>query len=387
MDKTNQKTRQVGNGEGSLYKSNTLNRLVFQYYVGGKRKTIKQKKNEGITEFKARVTKIKNELNTGTYIEKSKDTAYGIAKEYIEQKYKDGITSPRSYRRDLGLLVELEITCENFIHKPIQKVVVKDIQNAKEKIREYSDSVIDKIWAILKRTFKIAVSRRLIVFNIMEDETLIKPKSKKAITHVEALTQKEERKLIDLLNNSNHKYKNIILLQLYTGMRVGEVLALSVDCIDLKNNSITVYRTLTRDDNDKTILGSNTKTYDKFKGIDKGKRTFPMTKQVREIILNVLSSKMQNINNLLFWDYNKNNFCTPSQVNCYLKRLNEKEKITDNLHNHKLRHTFVTRCSEKGMPLKVIQSLVGHVDGSSITTDVYTSVSYDFMKQELEKLV
>lgn len=51
-----------------------------------------------------------------------------------------------------------------------------------------------------------------------------------------------------------------------------------------------------------------------------------------------------------------------------------------------LRHTFVTRCQEKGMSLIVVQSLVGHVKGSNITNDVYTSVSFDFMKQKLEKI-
>lgn len=51
-----------------------------------------------------------------------------------------------------------------------------------------------------------------------------------------------------------------------------------------------------------------------------------------------------------------------------------------------LRHTFITRCQENGVPLVVIQALVGHVEGSSITNDTYTSVSIDFMQKELEKV-
>ena len=38
------------------------------------------------------------------------------------------------------------------------------------------------------------------------------------------------------------------------------------------------------------------------------------------------------------------------------------------------------------MPIVVIQALVGHVEGSTITNDIYTSVSVDFMKQELDKM-
>lgn len=38
------------------------------------------------------------------------------------------------------------------------------------------------------------------------------------------------------------------------------------------------------------------------------------------------------------------------------------------------------------MDMKVIQYLAGHVEGSSITDDVYVSVSEDFINQELKKI-
>ena len=44
----------------------------------------------------------------------------------------------------------------------------------------------------------------------------------------------KENKLIKILTSTVHKYNDILLLQLYTGMRIGEVLALSKDCINLK---------------------------------------------------------------------------------------------------------------------------------------------------------
>ncbi len=46
-------------------------------------------------------------------------------------------------------------------------------------MRKYSNSTIDKIWISLKKGFKIAYARRKIPYNIMEDETLTKPISKK----------------------------------------------------------------------------------------------------------------------------------------------------------------------------------------------------------------
>ena len=390
MERKNKKTKSVGNGEGSLYYSETLKCWIFQYVYNGKRKTLKQRKNEQSREFKKRVTSLKSSIDTGNYIENNKDTLLMILERYIEQKNKDGITSDRTYLRDTETLNQIKKTCNNWINTPIQKVTIENIEDSKENMRKYSNSTIDKIWISLKKGFKIAYSRRKISYNIMEDETLTKPISKKAAKVVTALSKKEEKKLIKILISNKHKYNNILLLQLYTGMRIGEVLALSKDCINFKNNTITVYRTITRNIHGKAILGEHTKTFDKKTGIDNGKRTFTMKPNVKEIIQKIYSNKITNINNLLFWDYNKNFFITDGEVNSYLTRLNDKYKILDNpnetLSTHRLRHTFITRCQENGVSLPVIQKIVGHVKGSKITNNIYTDVSLDFITKELKKI-
>lgn len=385
--RTNQKTKSVGNGEMEPYWSEALQCWVWQYHdTRGKRQTLKQRKKETKKQYWARYIEIKQSLNNGTYISKSTYTIYSIAENYIKQKHLDGITSERSYKRETETLAQLKKCCNNFINIPIQKVVIFEIEKSKEAMRKYSNNVISKIWALLFKTFKIAYSRRIIAYNIMEDENLTKPISKQTPESIEALTIEEEKHLEKVLLSRNHIYNTIILVQLYTGMRIGEVLALSRDCIDLKSNTLTVYRTITRDKNDKVILGEHTKTYNKKTGVDKGKRTMPISPKVRKLLEPILSDSLTNINNLIFWDYKKNTFITDGKINSYLDRLNNKEKITKRLSTHRLRHTFITRCQEKGIPLIIIQSLVGHVEGSSITNEVYTSVSIDFMKQELEKI-
>lgn len=376
---------------GTIYFSQALNCYVAQYHEpSGKRKTLKQKKNEKVGEFKSRFNKIITDINQGSYIEKSFDTCLSIIKNYVEQKHDDGITSDRTYIRDLGTINQLEACCNNWINKPIQKVSAFDIEQSKKSIREYANNTIDKIWRFINVIFKIGISRRKIIYNPMDDETLVKPISKKANKQVEALTQEEESKLLEVLSKSpNKQYNNIILLQLYTGARIGEILALSKDCINLKNNSITIYRTITRDKNDKAILGQHTKTYCKKTGLDKGRRCFPMQPKVRKLIEEILANKITNMHNLLFWDYSKNRIITDGMINSYLSRINKispNESITGALSTHRLRHTFITRCQEKNLSLAVIQSLVGHVQGSTITNDTYTSVSLNFIQQELEKM-
>ncbi len=386
MEATNRRKKSVGNGEGSLYYSETLKKWFFQYHYNGQRKTIQQRKNEKVMEFKKRVTDIKFMINNGSYFENDKDTFIKILEKHIEQKYKDNLIGDSTYTRDLGTKEQIKKTCSNFINKPIYLITVDDIEDAKDNIREYSNNSINKIWRLLYKTFNIALSRRKITFNPMNDETLNKPISKKETKRIHALTIDEEQKLIECLNlpNINEQYKQIVLLQLNTGMRIGEILALSNDCIDLEKNTITVYRTLTKKNN-KYILGKHTKTYNRRTNIDKGKRTFPMTPETRKIISVILQKKINNFDNLLFWDYQRNSLILPKRINDFLDSLN-KNNISNYLRTHTLRHTFITRCQEKSMALVVIQAMVGHIEGSSITSDTYTSVSLDFMKDEIKKI-
>ena len=383
------RTKQKGNGQGTIYKSSRTGLYIGQYVTNGKRHSVYQKKNEKIGDFKKRFNDILSSINTGTYIERSTETLYEILEHHIRQKYDDGITSDVTFLKDTQTLNEIKKTCENFINKPIQKVSIEDIEEAKKYIREYSQNVVNRIWTLLKKGFKIAYSRRKITYNIMENETLIKPISTKETKSIEALNEEELNKLNAILDKEekNHKYRNIVKLQLETGMRIGEILALSIDNIDLKKNTILIDKTLTKDKNGKVILGQHTKTYNKRTGIDNGRRIIIINDTIKTIINDILNKKVTNIKNLLFWDYERNTFISYNEINSWLKRLNEKYKITSkSLSTHIFRHTKITEMRKAGMDMKAIQYLVGHTNGSKITDEIYTTLTPEFLEQELKKI-
>ena len=251
------KTRTVGNGEGSLYKDSKTGRYIYAYYYNGKRNKVKQKQNEKVSDFKARVTEIKNSVNKNTYVDKDEITLEEVISKHIEYKHNTGITSDRSYLRNKDSLTHLKKCCQ-FLNKPIQKITTIEIKEDLPNFTEYSQSTIDKDFRLLKKGFQIAVMDRILQYNIMD--LISKPKSKKELIPVEALTIEEQKALVEYLNSNEHEYNNAILLMLYTGIRVGECLALTYDNINLKDKTLTIQRTLTRDENDRVILGKQPKT-------------------------------------------------------------------------------------------------------------------------------
>ena len=99
MERKNRKAKSRGNGEGSLYFSETLQKWVAQYTEpSGKRKTLTQKKNEKVGDFKKRFTQIMNDINTNNYIENTNTSLYNILNDYVENKHNTGIISDRTYR-------------------------------------------------------------------------------------------------------------------------------------------------------------------------------------------------------------------------------------------------------------------------------------------------
>lgn len=382
QERRNQKTKSVGNGEGSLYKSEKLNCWVYQYYdTLGKRQTMKQRKNETSKDFKIRVTQIKNSLNNGTYIENNSKTLGELLEEILDYKFTTNKIGERTYNRTKDTINLIRKSETHIYDMPIQKITKEHLKLLFKDITKYSNSTIDKIFQLMHKAFKKALSKKLILDDLFLDEDeIFKPKSIKEDKIIEALTVEEQKKLLNVLQTfeKNSYYKNIILLQLYTGMRIGEVLALNrTTDLDLENETITVHKTVTKNINNNLIISNKTKTFDKNKNAN---RILKVNSTVIKILKLQLNS-VNNLDNLLFYNAG---IVSPISVNSYLYTINKKYHICKKLSSHVFRHTYATRCIESGMSAKVLQKKLGHANIST-TLDTYASVFSKFEDTEDEK--
>ncbi len=366
-----------GNGEGTIYYSEKLNKWVGQFTAGRKADgKLNRKSVYGNTrkEVKEKITKALAEIQTNTYIEKNDITLSDLASEIIEDKKKSNEVNANTYKRLTYTLSYIKK--ENIGNMPIQKITAKDVKDFLNSKTSYSNSVLQKIFQLLGQTFRRAVDRNYISRNPMLAEEVKRPKSDKKDREVIPLSVEEEKKLINALSCENKEYKNVILLMLFSGLRIGEVLSIKCSNIDLKEHNLYINKTLTRDIYDKTILGETTKTHN-------SKRIITITNNIEKILINAMKNIYENEDDFLFFD--EKGIITPSEVNSYLIRLNKRYNIAKELHNHMLRHTYATRCIESGMSVKVLQKKLGHAKIET-TLNTYASVLARFEGQEDDKL-
>lgn len=178
-------------------------------------------------------------------------------------------------------------------------------------ISDYSNSTISKIYGEFRQTFEYLYNFGFIKINPMHG--VIKPKSEKESIKRRAMTLEEESDFVEYLKLTNIgecKYKNIFLIQLFMGLRIGEVMALTIDDIDFQNNVIKINKTLTVDENGKIICGNKTKT-------GAGYRDIPINSKIIKDIKEQIKYVNGNRLNLLFPN-NKSSYMDSRRVNTNL---------------------------------------------------------------------
>lgn len=243
-----------GNGEGTIYYSEKLNKWVGQFTAGRKANgKLNRKSVYGNTrkEVKEKMTKALADVQNNTYIDKVDVTIGQLGEELINKKYESNNIKEATYGRLLGTFNHIKES--SLYDTKIQKVTPAELQEFMNTKKCYANSYINKIYELLGSILKEAINRDYIYKNPLDK--VLKPKSVKADKKVEALTVEQQKQFLQAVKGN--KYENIFLIALYSGMRIGEILSLTPKDIDLKNNTININKTLTKTKKRKSYFRNN----------------------------------------------------------------------------------------------------------------------------------
>lgn len=370
------------NGEGTVYFSESRKRWIGQVTVGtNENGKLKRRSVYGKTkkEVREKMVELQADVLHKTYVDPTQITVYDYIESLIEEDKRMNIVSDSSYNRKKSYL--------KIIKKyPISNCKLTDVTEAHikelyEGITDYSESIINKVVALIKRCFR--ESTRIGITKINIADGIRKPKSDKQTVKVRALTVDEQKKLLNVLSSQNIKYDVMYYTMLLTGMRMGEICALDYNDVNFDFKVITIRRSATLDEDDNPIVGKTTKT-------KAGIRKIPISDQLLPILKRYAETWAPNRDNLFFWDYDSDTMIYTSRLNMALHRLFEEHDIIDKtvpgkVSQHSLRHTYATRAIESGVAPKIIMQLLGHSD-IKITLNTYCDAFNDYQEQQLKNM-
>ena len=224
---------------------------------------------------------------------------------------------------------------------------------------------------VLKSALKLAKSLEM---SVLDNSNKIKlpMATEKPVTAFEKWEQEKLEKYCLSSNKTN--YLGIVIC-LYTGIRLGELLALTWNDIDFKSGIMTISKTAYRIKQN----GKPQVVIDKPK-TKNSSRLIPLPKQLLEILKRakrisksdfVLSTRTGGIVGTRA--YQK----TYERI---LKKLNIPYK-----NFHSLRHTFATRAIEMGMDVKTLSEILGHKN-PVITLQRYTHSMLSYKTEMMNKM-
>ena len=176
-----------------------------------------------------------------------------------------------------------------------------------------------------------------------------------------------------LIQAQTEGYYELFLLDLCTGLRRGELLALQWDDLDFKTGTLTV----------------NKQVYE-VKG--QLRVSVPKTRaSIRRLVLppgvvEVLRQYRETVNSRWMFPspVKEDTPMTPGAVRRWLQIILERAGCK-RIRFHDLRHTFATLSLENGMDVKTLSSMLGHVSAAT-TLDIYTHVTGDMQSEAAAKI-
>lgn len=231
-------------------------------------------------------------------------------------------------------------------------------------------STVNLIITIIKNSLKMAFMIELIKENIASK--IKRPKIKPKI--ILCFSTSEQKKIEQIVLKDKRKKMFGIVLCLYTGLRIGELLALTWDDIDFQKGILNVNKTC--------YDGKIEKGFGQIIDVPKtesSKRIIPIPKQLLPALKALKKSEKSH-----YVISVKNHPITIRSYQRSFTLLLKKNKIPHKGF-HALRHTFATRAIECGMDVKTLSEILGHKN-ATITLNLYAHSLFEHKADMMNKL-
>lgn len=362
----------------------------FAFYAGidaatGKKKYIHKQGFSSVRDAKIALNALELQKVRGDLVLNNNDFTFEeIAIKYIEIK-------KTSLRQSTYLLQEnyLKRILSSFDKLKLKDIKTYHCQNAVDAWYKETPASTSAIKNLASQVFDYAIKNEYISSNPMRGVIMPKRPNKKRENNY--YTKQELSEFLEFVKRDKPDFYALFRLLAYSGMRIGEALALNWGDIDLNNSTITINKTLSR------IALEGATDIEKPKTAA-GMRTIYLDSETTQILRDhqqaqkkrlLARGKLNNLSHPLavfdkgmgaeYIDAQGERYTRTSDIRRVLNSIykgmpNDFKRIT----LHGFRHTHATLLIESGANIKAVQARLGH-------TDIKTTLSiYAHATQKME---
>lgn len=295
-------------------------------------------------------------------------------KELLElwlERYMKHTIKIRTYNRyksicELHLIKDLgEYELEELKPNVLQDFLLQKIDG------NYSTNTIKGIVSVLKQALKLAITLEFVDKEYCSNLKMPSSEEKE----ISVFTKKEQQVIESFcLNHKKRNYIGIVIC-LYTGIRLGELLALTWEDINFNSNLLTINKTSysAKVDGKTQIIVDKPKT-------KKSNRVIPLPNQLVKLLKII---KKESNSKYVITTRNSGMVGNRSYQRTFkfiLKKVNVPYR-----NFHSLRHTFATNAIELGMDVKTLAEILGHTN-AMITLNRYSHSLLNYKIEMMNKL-
>lgn len=267
--------------------------------------------------------------------------------------------------------------------KKFKDVTDTDLQNILNKTSETKAfSTVRKVKETINQCWKFAYDRKDIEKNLlltlrMPKENQCGKKTKEMMVYTESEIKAMYEVIVDFYNTKHYyRISPLFIFLVNTGLRIGEALALNFEDIDFNNKTVSINKTLSRvkiredlsdDERSYEYIVTDPKTYTSNRVVDLNNMAIWALKEIdrRNKELGIVRSQY-------IFSSELGNFFNPRSIEDTMKRVCARAGI-EYYGLHSLRHTFASRCFQKGIPVEIVSKILGHAS-PTITAKVYIHI-------------
>lgn len=348
----------------------------FRFYAGLDETTGKQRyiRRQGFTSLKAakdELLKIEYLVSTNQYFKDVKSGKFGdVLDEWLEL-HKETV-KPSTFSIMQGRV-------NNHI-KPyfkdmyLDKITLRQCQDFTNRMFKKTPASYKDVTNIVKNVLDYAIRLDMIKSNPML--YVIKPRKRLAISETEKhgnfYNKDELNNFLAAAKDTNLKKYALFRLLSYSGMRVGECLALTWHDLDFNKKMVSISKTVASIKGGVIVQPPKTVSSNRKISLDDmtiqilKKWQLEQRKQLLKIGINAMNNKQ-----IIFSNY-ENKYSRDSTVNLWIKQIAKKAGLYQ-ISTHGLRHTHATLLVASGMDIKQVQARLGH-SKIDTTLNIYTHV-------------